>query len=461
MLFVALLAAALLAFTGAAYLFLRSLPQSPAAPPASVIDLAEDDPTVEAPPGVVATRMPQATTLPVASLPGRQVNILLMGIDQRPGQPVATRTDTMLLISINQESGQIGMISIPRDLWVTVPGVRNDRINTAHLYGENTRSGNGPALAKTTVSNFFGMPVQYYVRMNFQAFRTLIDAVGGIDVDVPKPIDDFNYPDDNCPDPDHCGYDPFHIKAGLQHLDGTTALKYARTRYTDSDFYRARRQQQVILAMRDKVLSARMIPTLLLQAPTLLDQLKTSLSTDLTLPQIAGLAQMVISGKLDTEHVHQLVIDESMTSNAVTPEGGAILMPNMPAIQAALRDFQAKLAIPPTPVPPTANPSLQNLVRSEGARIEVLNGSDRPGLARSTADWLESAGFIIVNVADAQRTNYANTQIINTGDKPGTAQALRTTLKLPANSVSTAPRRSSNGAPDITLILGRDFNLPR
>ena len=191
-----------------------------------------------------------------------RVNILVLGIDQREGMADPARTDTMLLFTLDRQARTAGMLSINRDLWVKIPGgQREGKINTAHFLGEVEHvPGGGPALAMQTVQAALDMPVPYYIRLNFSAFERLIDLIGGIDINVEETIDDPAYPDAGF------GYDPFHIDAGWQHLDGRTALKYARTRATaGSDLDRVKRQQQVILAVRDKLLKEKQLPQLLTQ----------------------------------------------------------------------------------------------------------------------------------------------------------------------------------------------------
>ena len=141
------------------------------------------------------------------------------------------------------------MISLPRDLFVPIPGFDySGKINTAFFVGEVKHyPGGGGALAKKTVGEFLGYPIDYYVKVNFDGFVQAVHAIGGIDVNVPKTINDDQYPTIDY------GYTTFHIDAGPQHLDGETALKYARTRHSDNDFQRDRRQQQVLLAIKDQV----------------------------------------------------------------------------------------------------------------------------------------------------------------------------------------------------------------
>lgn len=234
-----------------------------------------------------------------------RITILMMGIDRRPGEPFISRTDTMMLVSFNPQTDQVSVLSVPRDLYVVIPGRGRDRINTAFVYGAQ---GNNPAggaeLAMRTVAYNLGISVDHYVMIDFSAFIRAVDAIGGIDVQVPYDINDPTFPDMNY------GYDPLYIPAGEHHFDGLTALKYARTRHQDNDFYRARRQQQVLLAVRSKVLGLGPAE-MLRQAPFLYQQLEEGIRTDLSLEQIIGLANAlkdvpednIRSAVLDTEYV--------------------------------------------------------------------------------------------------------------------------------------------------------------
>ncbi len=127
-----------------------------------------------------------------------RVNILVLGVDQRPGESGPWRTDTMMVLSVDPESKSAGILSIPRDLWVEIPGYGSDRINTAYVYGDlNKVPGGGPALAKKTVQYNLGEPIHYYLRVNFAAFQQVIDLIGGVDIYVEHEIDDPLYPDMN------------------------------------------------------------------------------------------------------------------------------------------------------------------------------------------------------------------------------------------------------------------------
>ena len=261
---------------------------------------------------IAATPVAETVGTPVPTYTGLRTTVLLMGIDQRTGMEDerAFRTDTMMLVTVDKVSNTAGMLSIPRDLWVTIPGFEGrDRINTANFKGDAFRlPGGGPALAMDTVAANLGISVDHYVRINFTAFETLIDEIGGITINVPQAIEDPKYPD--CCD----GYEPFYISAGTQQIDGSTALKYARTRATyGADFDRAARQQQVLLAVREKVLSVEILPTLIARAPKLYSALSGTFDTDLNLEEIVNLISM--AQKIEGEEIQADIIDADYIMN--------------------------------------------------------------------------------------------------------------------------------------------------
>ena len=164
-----------------------------------------------------------------------------------------------MVVTLNPESSSAGMLSLPRDMLVHASLLDRDvKINTLHVLGEiNKYPGGGPMLLSQTVSELLGYPIDFYVRLNFDGFRHIIDLIGGVDIDVANEIRDDKYPDNNY------GYDPLYIPAGRQHMGGDLALKYARTRHGDNDYERAARQQQVILAVKDKIMQPGQLASLL------------------------------------------------------------------------------------------------------------------------------------------------------------------------------------------------------
>lgn len=230
-----------------------------------------------------------------------RINVMVLGVDD-----AASLSDTIMLMSVDTRAGQqhkAAMISVPRDLYVDIPEFGNQKINAAYTYGQNNDyPGGGPALTQKVVSEVTGQTIHYYAALDFTGFRQMIDAVGGIDVDVKNPIDDPYYPDYKY------GYSRFKLAVGPQHLDGEKALRYARSRETSSDFDRAARQQQVILALRAKLVSK----------GTLLDKgkldaiqaaIKDHLKTDMSLRESAKFADLL--RKIPEGNITRHVIDSS------------------------------------------------------------------------------------------------------------------------------------------------------
>jgi LCP family protein required for cell wall assembly len=264
--------------------------------------------------------MPTISGPPVWDGEGR-VNLLLLGIDQRGEQEGYWRTDTMIIVTIDPAAQTVGMISVPRDLWVPIWGYdMQNRINTAHYFGDaRGYPGGGPALARDTIAYNLGIPIHHYVRLNFTAFESLIDEIGGIDIYVEKTINDAQYPDEGT------GYDPFYLPAGQHHLDGRTALKYARSRHGTGDFDRAQRQQQVILAARNQVVKLNQLPRLIANAPEILNTLGNSVKTDLSLELSMQLAQIL--NNIPPESFRGAVIDRNYTVPYTTDTGAQVLIP--------------------------------------------------------------------------------------------------------------------------------------
>jgi LCP family protein required for cell wall assembly len=248
-----------------------------------------------------------------------RVTILLMGIDARDKvQEGASRTDMLTLVTIEPISKTAAMLSIPRDLYVPLPGYdEQQRINTAYFWGElNELPGGGPGFAEQTVTYNFGVPIQRYAVIDFEGFKQIVDAVGGVDIDVSQEIVDYEYPT-----PDY-GTEVLHIPAGRVHMDGDFALKYVRTRHGDSDFGRLQRQQQVMLAIRDKAVSIGSLN----RVPEVLNAVSDSLQTDLTLPEILSLAKKW--SQIPRENIHSYRIDETMIQPYFTPQGAQVLLPD-------------------------------------------------------------------------------------------------------------------------------------
>ncbi len=372
-----------------------------------------------------------------------RINVLILGIDERGFEQGPWRTDTMMIATLDPVTLQAGVLSIPRDLWVKIPEFKEARINTAHFYGDAyDYPGGGPALAKKTVEVNLGISPQYYVRVNFDGFIRMIDLIGGVDIYVEKEINDPTYPAY-----DNTGYDPLYIPAGEQHFDGELALKYVRTRHGSSDFSRARRQQQLIRAVLQKVKDPVVLAKLLPKAGEVFDILGDTIQTDLTRDEILALANLAL--KVDSETIRFGVIDEKCTSPFVTADGQQVLLPDMEKIR-AVRDYVFAVGEAATPVSGATQGATESNVT-----IKVMNGTLTSGLATATGDYLKKQGFQVVDVGSADRADYATSRIIMNRPRSQTAQRLAEALRLPQTVIVQADR--PNADYDIEIILGNDY----
>lgn len=381
-----------------------------------------------------------------------RVNILVMGIDQREHEQGPWRTDTMLILTIDPVTMNAGMLSIPRDLWVPspVPGYPEARINQAHFFGDvYNYPGGGPALAVKTVEYNFGIQIHHYARINFAAFERLVDLIGGIDVEVAEEINDPTYPAR-----DNYGYDPFYLAAGEQHLDGEMALKYARTRHTSGgDFDRARRQQQVIMAIFEKVTQHDLLAQLAPKANELWSTLQGAVVTDLKLDEVIALANL--ASEVGMENVHHYVVDEHYTQFWETPDGQLVLIP----LRERIRELRDCMFTAHPSSPEDDDPAAQ--LAAEAARVKVLNGTTVAGLAGCTTEYLEQEGLQVVEPGNANRSDYADSIIIVYGDKAYTAKYAATLLGLPEEAIIYGGNDSSGEREfDISITLGANFQPP-
>jgi len=316
----------------------------------------------------------------------------------------------------------------------------------AHYLGDAREyPGGGPALAKKTVQYNFGVPVNYYVRVDFDGFRKIIDAIGGIDIDVENEIIDDKYPDE------YYGYDPLYISAGRQHMDGELALKYARTRHGSSDFDRAKRQQEVLLAVRDKALQLNLLPKL----PELMVLLADTVETDLQPNEILNLAQ--IGWNIDRDSLRSVVIDQNMTVRHVTPTGADVLLPKRDKIRPLVDEMFASTPVD-VPVKVTVQVAQPDRLAADDARIAVLNGTKNEGLVSEVSTYLRGKGYNIVETGQADRNDYAKTIIVDYTGKAFTLEQLTGDIGVPLDEVRPSPNLQSEV--DIRVILGEDFKFP-
>jgi polyisoprenyl-teichoic acid--peptidoglycan teichoic acid transferase len=254
--------------------------------------------------------------------PPPRTNILILGLDSREGEGVVTRTDTMILATVDPQQPYVGMLSIPRDLYLEIPGYGEERINAAHLLGEYAAEGGGIPLAKQTVEQNFAVPVNHTVRLNFQAFVSIIDAAGGIDINVEDYIIDYEYPTADY------GTTIIEFQAGEQHMNGETALIYARTRHGSSDFERAERQQQVITALMKKLAN----PLNWWRLPAVYLAFAQNVETDMTILDVIQIAPAMLW--VGPDGIDRQVLTREMAVPTTRDDGASVLMPNWPPINA-------------------------------------------------------------------------------------------------------------------------------
>lgn len=259
--------------------------------------------------------------------PGQALTLLILGVDRRADEAGPTRSDAMIVAGVRPDTGQAALLSIPRDLWLEIPGVGEQRVNTAMFFGYQADDPlAGPALAADTIRRNFGLPVDRVAVLDFQTFVRLIDALGGIEIDVPRPIVDTQYPT-----PDY-GVTTISFEPGPQIMDGQQALIYARTRHDDDDFGRTERQQQVIQATVARLLDPLTWPRL----PAVLEVLRTGVITDVQpadLPALWPLLQAIGAGT-----VQRATLEDAATP-WVTPAGAWVLLPDWAAIEAEVRNL--------------------------------------------------------------------------------------------------------------------------
>jgi LCP family protein required for cell wall assembly len=262
----------------------------------------------------------------------RTRNILLIGTDQRD-LDVVGRTDTIMVLAVDAPNNRASLISLPRDLYLPIPGVGYSRINTAYAFGEERKPGGGLPLLMSTIERNFGIPIERYVRIDFSGFQGVVDALGGVDVVVDCPLYDeliYRY------------FQVYTLEPGAYRMNGEQALYYARSRKTTSDFDRARRQQRVLLAIRKRVLDGNLLPRI----PALWLAMRDIVDTNLSPGDIAELARL--GATLDGKDLYGMVIRYPLVTDWVTPQGGMVQLPDLPAINQALDNVWERAPIQET-----------------------------------------------------------------------------------------------------------------
>lgn len=371
-------------------------------------------------------------------------NVLLIGVDMRDDPDEGVRSDTLIVVHVHPREQWAGMLSIPRDSVVQIPHLGQQKINVAYtygyrnadeLYGQGTApTAAGGALAAETVENFLSIKIDYIAQVDFLGFEKIIDALGGLLIDVPRPLLDPEYPTEDY------GYERIYIPAGLQVLDGRTALRYARSRHSDSDFDRNQRQQAVLNALLKNVQRRGWLEQAAI-LPELARNLEQSVSTTLPISDPAVLRDLVqLARSLNSDRIMQLSINPNDVQ--VVSEIGSDIYWNEQDVD---RQVARLMAGPQGEV--------------ELARIQVQNGAGVQGLATRVSRNLTLQGFMMVEAVDAPGL-YEHTLILDYTDRPRTRQRLADLLGIESRYVQQPPDGNAPPAPydtDIVVVLGQDY----
>jgi len=340
---------------------------------------------------------------------GSRVTLLFIGLDERDWEvgAGAPRSDTMILFTIDPVSKTAGMLSIPRDLWVNIPGLGYSKINTAYAYGEARKMpGRGPMLAIKTVEHFIGVPIQYYAQIDFKAFEETIDAMGGlyfcpgeritIDPIGPKP--------------------PVKMGPECRNYWGYEILGYVRNRKTNGgDIDRANRQQKVIMALVDQVFSPQNFPTMVTKAPEIYAEAESGLRTNLSFNDALKLG--VLLSQIPAENIKRGVIDYSMAvlDSVIVADGkkASILKPYPDQIR-LLRDEIFSVA---GPLSPMAIGDPVTLMQADAALVRVVNGTTTEGFSERTGNYLRAQGMQVVETSEHTERKYTRTAVVMYGPK--------------------------------------------
>lgn len=366
-------------------------------------------------------------------------NILILGKggDNHAGGQL---TDTIMLARIRSSDKKVALISIPRDLAVSVPGRGVVKINEAYTQGflnekdSSKKSDSGAKMAEQVVEKNFGVPIHYYIVVDFIGFKDMVDALGGVSVTVDKNLDDPYYPKDSIVNGklvESDAYSPVHIKAGLQTMNGDTALKFARSRETTSDFDRAARQQKVMLAVKEKMLSLG-----ILSNPVKLNDIFKSLASHIKTSFSANELNDLFSIAKDFNNSTTInkVIDNSASGLLVSSDTGSYQLEPKTGNFTQIQNFVKNIFDDQKTLP---------------VNIEVYNGSKTVGVAAKLAETLQKGGFTVTKVENST-TQYEKT-VINDGTNSSDTYA-----KIKA-IVGVAQKSSLDDKTKITIILGNDY----
>lgn len=387
-----------------------------------------------------------------------RVNLLLLGVDSNPArleQGDPPLSDTMIVVSIDPLTKQVGMLSIPRDLLVTIPGLGERKINAAYSNGSMSDI-TGPGLVQATIEYNFGIPIHYFAEVELQGFEKIIDTIGGVTIDVAAPIKDDVHPGE--------GFNTTRVyfPSGIQHMDGATALRFSRTRYDDNDFARGARQQQMLTTLREQAVQLNLIT----KANQLLEDLGGTVRTDLSPTETLQLAKLGTEIKGSDIHTYSL---QSATTDQFD-DRGFYLIPDWSTIHGIISQMIPDASASPSPghstspssspSPPGDQPIRDGEQPDLQARVLVQNATNIDGLAGNSAGALQQAGFPNVSTEQSPETgNHPTSLIINYTGRDATARRISELLGIPATYIRQGDP-SLAGEHDLVIVMGDDSPPP-
>lgn len=368
-----------------------------------------------------------------ATPPGDPFYIALMGSDTRVGQ-TQQRSDTLIVARVDPKNKKVSMISIPRDSRVAIPGNGTTKINAAAVYG-------GPTLVIKTLKEITGLPITHFVNINFGGFRQVVDAIGGVWIDVPFDIYDTQA--------SAYGVKYATIKKGYQKLDGKHALTFVRTRHTmaDSDYGRMRNQQAFIKALASQALSLSNV----FNATQIIDAIASNLDTDMTPAQLADLV-------LQFKGMKSGGIDSATAPSAPKyMDGVSYVILDEPKLETMIGRMKQGLSLEATTTPSGGSTTPTVTVKPVDVKLTIRNGAGVSGLGQQCTDFFKSKGFPISETGNMNQYVYGRTLIVYQKDHEADANFVRETLGfgdvLPSAGMYTFKT-------NVMVVIGKDWKNP-
>ncbi len=378
------------------------------------------------------------TPVPTFQVPLGTTNVLLLGSDIGLDEGVG-RTDTMIILAINRDGPTASMVSLPRDLWVNIPGWTSNRLNTALSRGSSVGyPGGAVAQLKDTIMYNFGVPIHYYAQIDFEGFKEGIDLIDGIDIAVSCQLRDWRLKSPELNPNNEDNWHMFTLKPGVHHMDGDMALWYARSRLTTSDFDRGRRQQQLLRAALNQGVNLNILSNI----PELWGTYKDSVKTDMDIGRMLQIA--ALAPEVQENGVQHLYIVGNQLQPYIVPSSGAQVQ--VPVWSEAQNTFR-RLFLPPA----------LNRASRPPITVEIINSTDNPDLALLAADNLAWYGFAPVIVDDQVESQKVTTlQYYGQNFKGSFDWLLSWIMDKRKADIELVPDTSSDY--DYQVVLGEDYD---